>query len=359
MKILYGITKSNFGGAQRYVFELACEADRRGDEVSVLCGGDGQLVKKLGEKNIKTITLDKLERDIAITKEVSSFIKIIQVLKKESPDVFHINSSKMGGLGALAGRISGVKKIVFTSHGWAFNEPRPWWQKIIIKFLTWWMIMWAHQTICVSEKTRLDVSSFPFVKKKLKVIHNGVKTFPLLEKGSHTFTVGAISELHRIKGLDTLLRAWAKFVKNHESKLIIIGGGEERTNLENMARNLGILDSVEFKGFIDNARSHLSYFDIFCMPSRSEAMPYSLLEAGVSGIPTIATKVGGIPEVIENGINGILVSPEDSEALFSSLVLLSEDKELRKRLGHNLKASVQESFTFESMADKTFALYKA
>ena len=138
---------------------------------------------------------------------------------------------------------------------------------------------------------------------------------------------------------------------------MIFNEGGERKNLQNMATNLGISDSVVFKGFVDNARSSLSGFDIFCMPSRSEAMPYALLEAGLAGLPVIATNVGGIPEIIESGISGILIPTEDSEALFSSLILLSEDAELRKRLGINLKHSIQENFSFEKMVKQTFQLY--
>jgi len=366
MKIIYGITKSNFGGAQRYVFDLARAAQERGHDVSVLCGGDGLLAPKLKAENINVITLDKLERDISITKEISSFFQILKFLREEKPDIFHINSSKMGGLGALAGRIMNLYwkltarsfklKAVFTSHGWAFNEPRPGWQKILIKFFTWITILCAHKTICVSEKTKKDVERWPFVKNKLVVIYNGISKFDLAEREDKSFIVGTIAELHRIKGLDILLTAWSKFIRKHPARLLIVGEGEERKNLENMAHNLGISGSVNFKGFVDNARSLLSSFDIFCMPSRSEAMPYTLLEAGLAELPVIATPVGGIPEIIESGINGVLVPPEDSEALFSTLILLAEDDALRKRLGTNLRASIQENFSFEKMLEQTFAL---
>jgi glycosyltransferase involved in cell wall biosynthesis len=86
-------------------------------------------------------------------------------------------------------------------------------------------------------------------------------------------------------------------------------------------------------------------------------MPYALLEAGMAGIPVIATDVGGIPEIIENGLNGILIPTENAEVLFSSLMLLTEDKSLRERLGANLKHSIQENFSFEKMVSQTFALY--
>lgn len=357
MKILYGITKSNFGGAQRYVFDLAREAKRKGHDVAVLCGGRGKLTENLEKEKIKVISLNELQRNIAIAKEIKSFFDILKVLKKENPDVFHINSSKMGGIGGLAGRLAGVKKIIFTTHGWAFNEPRPMWQKVLIKFFTWITILCTHQTVCVSEKTKKDVEKWPFIKNKLVIIYNGIREFNLNRREDLSFTVGTIAELHKIKGLDILLTAWSKFIKRHQAKLVIIGEGEERENLENMAKKLGISDSVIFKGFVDNAHSFLSSFDIFCMPSRSEAMPYALLEAGFAELPVIATSVGGIPEIIESGASGVLIPAENAEILFSSLILLAEDADLRKRLGTNLKSSIQENFSFEKMVENTLHLY--
>ncbi len=357
MKIIYGITKSNFGGAQRYVFDLAIEMKKQGHDVTVLCGSQGTLVKKLEQEKVRIIVLKSLERDISVLRDIKSFIEIIEVLRKEKPDVFHINSSKMGGLGALVARLVGIRKIIFTAHNWAFNWPRPLWQKVIIKLLQWLSIMFSHVTICVSKKVEDDVAEWPFVKNKLKTILIGIKEFDLASRTDNTFTVGTTSELHRVKGLDVLLTAWNKFIKGRQAKLVLMGDGEERENLENMAKNLGIYDSVEFKGFVYNARSLLSNLDIFVMPSRSEGMPYSILEAGLVGLPVIASSVGGIPEIIESGTNGVLVPKEDSEALFSSLILLSEDRELRKRLGTNLKLSIQEDFSFEKMVEKTFQLY--
>jgi len=358
MKILYGITKSNFGGAQRYVFDMAVGAKNSGHEAVVMCGGNGSLIEKLEKENIRVIPLDTMERDISLSKEISSFFQIIKVLDEEDPDVFHINSSKMGGLGGMAGRIAGVKKIIFTAHGWAFNEPRPEYQKIIIKFFVWLTLLFSHEIICVSEKTKKDVSNWPFIKNKLIVIRNGMSRFNLDIRKDKTFTVGTIAELHKVKGLDILLTAWSEFIKKHSAKLIIIGGGEERENLQNMAKNMDISSSVIFRGFIDNARSLLSTFDIFVLPSRSEAMPYAPLEAGLAGLPVIATSVGGIPEIIENNVSGILVEKENPEALLSALIKLFENQDLRKKLGENLKKKIETEFSLNKMIKNTLGLYK-
>lgn len=358
MRILYGITKSNFGGAQRYVFDMAVGAKNAGHEVTVLCGGNGPLVEKLQKENIRVISLPDLGRDVSIIKDFKSFLFVIQTLKKENPDVFHTNSSKMGALGNFAGRITGIKKIIFTGHGWAFNENRNWLEKLIINEGVWYTILLSHKTICVSEKTKEDVSWMPFIKNKLHIIYNGLNKFDLVERTDETFTVGTIAELHKIKGLDILLTAWSKFIKNYNAKLIIIGGGEERENLQNMANNLGISDSVIFKGFVDNARSLLSTFDIFVLPSRSEAMPYAPLEAGLAGLPVIATSVGGIPEIIENNVSGILVEKENPEALLSALIKLFENQDLGKKLGENLKTKVETEFSLDKMLRDTLELYQ-
>ncbi|MEK7461931.1 MAG: glycosyltransferase family 4 protein [Patescibacteria group bacterium] len=357
MKILYGITKSNFGGAQRYVLDMAVAMKKQGHNVAVLCGGDGPLVHKLNGEKIRVIIIPGFGRDMDLLNDAPRLWFIIKTIWREKPDVFHINSAKMGGAGIFTGRLLGIHRIIFTAHGWAFNEPRAWWQRILIKFFTWVTILFAHKTICVSEKTKKDVERWPFIKDKLIVVYNGISSFNLDKRKDASFTVGTIAELHRIKGLDILLTAWGKFMKNHRAKLIIIGEGEERKNLENMAKNMGISDSVIFKGFIDDARRLLSSFDIFCMPSRSEGMPYALLEAGFAGLPVIATSVGGIPEIIEGGVTGALVPVENAEILFSTLVLLAGDEELRKRLGTNLRASIRENFSLEKMIEKTLELY--
>ena len=156
-KILYLITKSNWGGAQRYVFDLATSLNKEEYDVVVALGGTGRLVDELKNKKVRVIQLKSLERDISIFKEIKSAIELFKIIKSEKPNILHINSSKAGGLGALIGRILGVPKIIFTAHGWAFNEDRPWRQKISIKTLHWLTILLSHTTITVSETTKRNV----------------------------------------------------------------------------------------------------------------------------------------------------------------------------------------------------------
>ncbi|NIT73939.1 glycosyltransferase family 4 protein, partial [candidate division KSB1 bacterium] len=138
-KVLYVITKSNFGGAQRYVYDLATNLPRAQYDVSVAAGGSGELIARLNEHHIPVITIERLGRDIRLLNEIVVFLKLVALFRRTRPDVVHLNSSKIGGLGALAARIYNMlpkgnplkaesyklkAKIIFTAHGWAFNEPR-------------------------------------------------------------------------------------------------------------------------------------------------------------------------------------------------------------------------------------------
>ena len=175
MKILYVITKSNWGGAQKYVFDLATAMKNGGNSVSVAFGGSGVLSERLKEKEISTIEIKNLGRDVDIIKEFYVFRDLYKIFKKEKPEILHLNSSKIGALGVLVGRLAGIKKIIYTAHGFPFREERPLWQVVLIKFISWLTIILSHETICVSQKDFDDVEDWLFVKGKLKVVHNGIK----------------------------------------------------------------------------------------------------------------------------------------------------------------------------------------
>ena len=134
-KVLFLITKSNFGGAQRYVYDLATTLDAEKFEVVVALGGKGPLASLLEHAGIRTITIESLTRDISIKNELRFTFELWKIIHTERPHILHVNSSKAGAVGTLLGRVAFVPRVLFTAHGWAFNEDRPWWQKIIIKII--------------------------------------------------------------------------------------------------------------------------------------------------------------------------------------------------------------------------------
>jgi len=377
-KIFYLITKGNMGGAQRYVYDLATHLPREHFEVTVITGEGGELEKHLKSAGVKTQKINGLIRDVSFSNEWRVFWQLIKLFKNEKPDIIHLNSSKIGALGALAGRLTGIKKIIFTGHGWAFNENRPWWQKIIIYKLHWLTVFLSHKTIAVSGKTREDLSHLPFTKNKFVVIHNGLSPVNYLpaeesrqelaskiwKKGfdteslNKTLVIGTISELHKNKGIDLLIQALGQIKEKLPNALIwIIGDGEEKNNLRELIKINKLKDHVFLLGKIDDAKRYLKAFDIFTLTSRTEAFPYALLEAGQANLPIIASTVGGIPEVISDFKIGILVRPDNIKEIKLALTRLIDNPAERTTFGKNLAKKINKEFTVEKMVKETVALY--
>jgi len=364
-KVLFIVTKSGMGGAGRAVFDLS--TNLTGEINPIVAAGEeggGELLKKLQEAGIRTTVLPALGRDIAIWSEVRSFFALLSLMRREQPDTVHLHSPKAGGLGALAARVVGIKKIIYTAHGWAFFEDRPWYQKIIIKLFSYLTVLLSTKTIAVSKKDTRAFDRWPFTKNKVTHIPNGVNVSASvsyeearkklgLEPG--VFVVGTIAELHKNKGLSYLAEA-AEKIPN--ATFAIIGEGEERKRLALAIAAHRLEKRVLLLGYIPNARTLISAFDIFILPSIKEGLPYVLLEAGARGIPTVATNVGGIPEIIEHKKTGLLVEPKDPSALAEALNRLIGDESLRKKLGASLKQKIQRNFSLDVMVRKTIALYK-
>ncbi len=370
-KVLYVITKSNFGGAQRYVFDMATSITKDGYEAVVALGGNGTLYDKLKDKNIRAITVPYLARDINIFSEWKVFFNLLKILKKERPDVVHLNSSKIGGLGAFACRVAGIKKIIFTAHGWAYKEDRGIVSRNIIKFLSWLTVLLSHRTIVVSND---DFKNAPrlFVSMKIKMIHNGISEIDFEDRAnakkrikklagsikSGSIWIGTISELHKNKGLTFAIRAVNNLIKRgYNISFFIISDGEERFALEQFIKKLKLENNVFLLGYMDDAQETLKAFDMFTLTSLKEGLPYVLLEAGLASLPVVATDVGGIPEIIENRKSGRLVQAKNSKAIENAVSDLIDFKKDSVEYGQVLKTKVERDFTIEQMVAETVDIY--
>ena len=363
-KILFVITKSNWGGAQRYVYDLATSLDRTLFDPEVVLGGNGLLKEKLEKADIPVISLSTMERDINIKKEFLSAKELWKLLREKKPDILHLNSSKAGGLGAFVARLAGIKRIIFTAHAWAFNENREFASKMIISFFHWLTVMFAHQTIAVSEAVKEQVIHMPFMKNRIKVIHLGVEASEYLTKeeaqkelqNDGGLWIGIIAELHPVKGLLYAIDAIALLAEKHPSlRLYIIGEGDQRSIIEKQIEKRRLKDMVRLVGFKDDAKKYIKAFDIFMLPSLSEAFGYTLLEAGLAEVPVIATQVGGIPEVIDEA--GILVPSKNAKALSEALLKLISNEELRHQLASALHERVLTYFSVQKMCEETLDVY--
>lgn len=374
-KVLYLITKSNFGGAQKQVYELACEAKQRNYEVVVACGGTGtksaetgRLATLLKEAHITVLQIKHFMRDISLSDEILAFFEVIKILRKEKPDILHVTSSKAGGIGALAGRLTGCKRIIFTSHGLTMDENwRPRWQIILISFFTWLTILLSHHTIMISTETYDRVRRMPLLSKKVSLIFNGISPITFLDKtksqtkllpnvspAENLVVIGGSGELHPNKNWSSIIKLMPSFPRNVH--LLIISEGEERVALESLVKELGVDGRVHLPGYVNDAPQYYTAFDVFVLPSKKEGLPYVILEAGLAHLPVVTSDLPGMHDIITDGVNGYLVQT-DSDRLRESIQSLIGDVKLRQKLSTALYGTVHSKFSIERMFTETFATY--
>lgn len=378
--VLFVITKSNWGGAQRYTYDLASGFAAQGLRVEVALGGTGTreaspglLAESLRAASIPVHVVRHFMRDMALFSDTLAFFELVRIIRSVRPDVLHVTSSKAGGLGALAGRLCRVPRIVFTSHGLAYDEDwRPRWQRGLIALFTWLTFFFSHAVILISRDSYERAHTLPLVGRKSVLVHNGIGADALLAKedARHALArakveleactahhwVGVIAELHPNKRLSLALEAFAALPPGLSACLVLIGGGQEQQTLMERSRALGIAERVHFLGYVPDAGRFMSAFDLFLMTSRKEGLPYVLLEALAAGVPAVAVSVGGVPDVVEDGVTGVCVGSPAPE-ISAALERLLKDETMRARMSAASQARAHELFSLTRMRDATLEVY--
>lgn len=362
MKILYIITSADGGGAQKYALDLACKFNG-----SIAAGTQGtelfESAKKLGAK---TYPLKHLKRNINPWHDVLAIWEIYSLIRKENPDLVHLNSSKAGFLGSLAGKLAGVK-VVFTAHGFFYFERSPWLIKIIYTFLERFASLYRNLIITVSEEDRKQALNHHLISpSKIQTIYNGIPKTKFLSKpearkilglSDQVLLLGNIAQLYDRKDIVTLIKAVDLIPENLKEKTnaVVIGEGPDRKQFEQLINEKQLNHLFFLPGYKPDAGSLLKALDIFVLSSRREGFPYVILEAMQAGLPIIATDVGGVKEAL--GEAGILVPPEDPAKLAEAIVNLVSNPGLRETLSAKALARSQ-NFTQEKMFEETEKVYK-
>ncbi|MDI6591922.1 MAG: glycosyltransferase family 4 protein [Patescibacteria group bacterium] len=382
VKILFLVTQSEFGGAQHYIFEVARNLDLKKYKVLVAAGeGDGEFFKKLESVQIQYISLKQMKR-IPWPWQIFLAVKeIFILLKREKPDILFLASTTAGLLGSFTAFLFKLitknykLRTIYRIGGWAFRDPRPFWLNRIIFWLEKWTSPFKDKIIVNSEIDRESaIKSKIAPPEKIVKIYNGIDVnnldFLSKEKARNILVknlsfnikdgiiIGTVANFYKTKGLKYLIEA-ANLLKNKtEISFLLIGEGKERSKLEALIKKKGLEDNFFLLGRISNAYRYFKAFDVFVLPSLKEGFPWVILEAMGAGLPIIATRTGALPEIIENGINGILVEPKDSQALALAIKKILENKKLAEKFGQNAKERVKQKFSLKKMLERTEKIYK-
>lgn len=369
-KILFLITKSEIGGAQKYVLDMAEGALNAGFEVAVASEQNSYFYEALAPLGINFIEIKNLRRDINPFLDFKLFFELIKIIRTEKPDVVHLNSSKMGVVGALAAKLLKVPRVIFTAHGWVFNEPKQKLEKYIFIAISRFAALFQDTIICVSEYDRQQAVIRKIAPPdKLITIHNGldigkIKLLPRKEARARLnidekdLVIGTIANFYKTKSLETIILAAISAVHlSPNLKFAIIGDGPEKSKMEELIKKYRLEEHFILPGALKNADQYLKAFDIFILPSKKEGLPYALLEAMAAKTACVVSAVGGIPEIIENEKNGFLVKDMTPGKLRDCIARLIKNKKMAKALGAAAAETIRLKFSLKRMLEQTLALY--
>ncbi len=328
-------------------------------------------LRAAGRHGVWVVRLKRLNRRIHPIHDAKAIVEILELLRRTKPHIIHTHTSKAGLLGRVAALIAGIPIVVHTPHGHVFYGH---FSRLISKvFLYIERILdrFTDITVALTQGEWDDyVSMRVSPPHKMVKIHSGVEIDRFaatkanasairasLGIDSSTAIIGTIGWLLPIKGPDILLRAMMDVWRAHpKAHLVLVGKGEMASELKRMVRERGKESCVHFLGWRDDIWNIFPALDIFVLPSRNEGMGRVIVEAMAAGKPVIASNVGGIPDLIEHGVNGYLFPSEDSGALAKTIIKLLEDKELAAQMGAAGKRKSRQ-FSVESMVEKLDQLY--
>jgi sugar transferase (PEP-CTERM/EpsH1 system associated) len=358
--LLHLCESSETGGAESVLVNIADNLDKRRYRSLVCLLSDGWLKQQLDRRNIETIIIPQPRSfDPGWLKQAH------RLLKERDIHLMHSHEFATNVYASLLAKITGIPAVT-TVHGKNYYGEK-WRRRAAYRYAA------RHSTmVAVShDMKRFLVERISIPPDKLRVIHNGIDLGRYAEQQADRAirkklgirdgqpVIGTIGNLFAVKGQVHLLRACRDVARVFPDLVLLIAGeGDQRGMLEKEASDIGMADRVKFLGFRDDVPSLLQAMDVFVLPSLSEGLPLSVLEALSLKKPVVASDVGGIPEIIENGVTGYLVPPENPEALAEKITLLLQNPERAAVIGQAGRRRVEEDFSLPRMIREHQSLYE-
>lgn len=355
------------GGMKRHVHSLVRGLMKAGYRVSVASAG-GAFAAELQAAGL-AVTEIPLRGTPHPIDDFICIKRISQLLKKQKIDILHAHGYRAGWVGRVAAKLARTPVVIYTVHSSVLHNPWPrWWARLFLRFDGYFGCL-TDRIIAVSNDLRQELVAYGRVPAHLvKTIYNGVeyrdnlntlarhRIRAALGVSEGALLVGTVARLAPQKGVSVFLRATALIKEEHDdARFVVVGDGPLRRTLEEEAKSLAL--PVTFTGFRNDVPEILKALDVFVLPSLTEGLPYVVLEAMACGLPVVATRAGGVPEVIQDGKTGILVAPGSEKELARGLAMLLRDGSLRRQLGTAARSHVLENFSEEKMLRETLSLY--
>ncbi|HVS37515.1 MAG TPA: glycosyltransferase [Gemmataceae bacterium] len=356
LRVAHVTTGLDVGGQEKLLVEFARCADRRRFDLHfVSLAGRGTLAGDLEAWGWPVVALDE-----PIGFRPSLVVRLARFFRQRRIDVVHTHDERPHIYGAFAARLAGADRLIHTRHhGMAFRlTPR---QAGLVRLAS----RLTDRFVCVSADSARQAIRHGVSPRVVRVLHNGIDLTRFAPRpgampppNANGGPVVAVSRLSPEKDIDTLLRATALAVRQEAAlRVEIAGDGPCMTDLRRTAAELGLEGCVRFHGQVRDVAPLLATAGLFVLPSRTEGVSLTLLEAMASGLAVVASRVGGNPEVVADGVTGLLVPPHDAAALAAAIIRLRRKGDERRRMGQAGRRRVEQCFEVRCMTAAYERLY--
>jgi sugar transferase (PEP-CTERM/EpsH1 system associated) len=357
--VLHLCESSDTGGAESVLISLVERLDKSRYSSMVCLLSEGWLKTQLEKRQVETVVIPQLR-----SLDVAWLFRLYRLLKDREIHVMHSHEFATNVYAGFLSRLTGVP-LVATAHGKNYYGDK-WRRRAAYRFV-------ARQATMVAvshDLKRFLVERIGIPPGSIRVVHNGIDLSRYaVHDENHVVraelgisagqrVIGTVGNLFAVKGQTYLLRACKAVASAYPNCVLLVAGeGEQLGPLEKEAFDLGIAGDVKFLGFRDDVPSLLQAMEVFVLPSLSEGLPLSILEALALQKPVVATNVGGIPEIVEDGATGYLVPPRNPEALADKILLLLRDPQIAANIGQAGRKKVEKDFGLEQMVREYQSLY--
>jgi len=379
IKVMRIITRMNIGGPAIHAVLLNSGLDSDSYESRLVCGRcdehEGDMTYLASEKGITLLTIPEMKRKVSFKSDSIAFFKLFNLMRKERPDIVHTHMAKAGTLGRLAATMLRVPVKIHTFHGHTFHSYFNSFSEKAFLLIEKILASQTDTIVAISERQREDIEMVFKIKSRhgFEVVPLGFNLQPFFDVASKrglfkkelglskdVKVVGIVGRIAPIKNHKLFLRAISliddELKKN--TRFVVVGGGKSQDDLAAYARELNIEDIVIFTGWRKNLADVYADLDVVALTSLNEGTPVSLIEAMASSRPVVATAVGGVPDLVQDGQTGLLVSPREALPLKEAMQTLLRDETLRERIGSAGRAHVHSKYSDKRLIKDIEALYE-
>lgn len=382
VRVLRVIARLNMGGPALHVAYLTAGLAERGYETTLVAGslarGEDSMAFVADELGIEVERIEELHREISPLRDAVAIARLARLIRRLRPHILHTHTAKAGAVGRLAALLAGDARppiVVHTFHGHVLRGYFDPLRTAGFRLLERWLATKTTALVAVSPQVRDDLVALGVARReRFVVVRVGIEleqrvaaerdgrgeSRRVLGIGPDRFAVGWIGRMTGVKRTDDVLRAFRRLRdRGVDACLCMIGDGPDRPAVERRAHELGLMRDTLFLGYQEEVAPFYAAFDAMILPSINEGTPVSAIEALAAGRPVVATRVGGVPDVVREGEDGFLVEPGDVDALAERLARLAADPALRERLGAAGRARVIPRYSVERLVDDIDLLYRS